>query len=43
MVTNVALPFVAVYNILKGFNIVVIASKIVISKHSFIMTVRVRL
>ena len=41
MVTRVALTFVAVYYILKGSNIVVIASKIVISKLSFIMTVHV--
>jgi len=41
MFTNVAIPFVAVYYILKGLNIVVTASKIVISKHSFIVTVRV--
>ena len=41
MVTSVALPFVAVYCILKVSNIVVNASEIVISKLSFVMTVHV--
>jgi hypothetical protein len=43
MVTSVALHFVVVYSTLMGSNIVVIASKIVISKLSFFMAVRVHL